>query len=398
MRVSRLGVMVLRQAGGLDILKVDLAGRPFSTHLTDALVSITGGKIEVIESHDPAQRSSLDPAPITENELLLVAADAWFSVSALTRFLASVTSAPLTSKIVRSGAAGVDSGALLAIYLPFGEAKALMERRGSAVFRQAISQVAACIESFELVAGNSLDAVEPPLLIENLLDLSVLESRILYGRACAALLIGIRIRDPRRISIRGDLHCGKGVEIDLDVIIEGQVVLGDGVRVGAGSILINSKVGAGTRINPFSIVEESEIGSGGFVGPFGRIRPGSKIGNSSQIGNFVEIKNSNIGNGARINHLSFIGDATLEAGVTIGAGSITCNHNGAGATRTEIKAGAYVGSGCELVAPLSIGENATIGAGSTITEDVPAGKLTLARSRQVTVDDWVRADKKPSGK
>jgi bifunctional UDP-N-acetylglucosamine pyrophosphorylase/glucosamine-1-phosphate N-acetyltransferase len=142
------------------------------------------------------------------------------------------------------------------------------------------------------------------------------------------------------------------------------------------------------------MIEDAVIGADTFVGPYGRVRPDSTIGDSVQIGNFVEIKNSDIGSGSRINHLSFIGDASLEKDVTIGAGSITCNHNGMEVSQIQIRAGAYIGSGSQLVAPLLIGENATIGAGSTITHDAPAEKLTLARSRQFTIENWVRPDKK----
>ena len=220
------------------------------------------------------------------------------------------------------------------------------------------------------------------------MDESVGEAEILYRRAVEALAAGVRIRDPRSIAIRGQLRCGKDVEIDLHVIIEGTVTLGDGVKVGANCILTSASVGPGTKINPYSMVEGAEIGSDGFVGPYARVRPGSVIGDSVSIGNFVEIKSSTIGSGSRINHLAFVGDATLGKNVTIGAGTITCNHDRRGVARTEIGEGAYIGSGCLLVAPISIGANATIGAGSTITEDAPEGKLTIARTRQATIENW----------
>src|SRR3989338_3375165 len=181
------------------------------------------------------------------------------------------------------------------------------------------------------------------------------------------MLKGVYVHDVNNLYIRGDLQCGKGVEIDVNVIIEGNVKLGDGVKIGAHSILRNATIGDNTVVHPFSMVEDAMIGANTFVGPFGRVRPGSTIGDHVQIGNFVEIKNSDIGPRSRINHLAFLGDATLEENVTIGAGCITCNHNGSGAVNTQIKAGAYIGSGCLLVAPLSIGKDATIGAGSTIT-------------------------------
>jgi len=199
---------------------------------------------------------------------------------------------------------------------------------------------------------------------------------------------GVVVRDPYRLDIRGELSCGNGVEIDINVVVMGNVVLEDGVTIGANSILRDCKIGKDTVINPFSLVEDSIMGEQSFVGPFGRVRPGSKIGDQVQIGNFVEVKNSNIASHCRINHLSFVGDADLAESVTVGAGTITCNHDGVGVNRTTIDEGAYIGSGCELVAPLKVNCNATVASGSTITEEVPGDTLTIARARQVTVEGW----------
>jgi bifunctional UDP-N-acetylglucosamine pyrophosphorylase/glucosamine-1-phosphate N-acetyltransferase len=199
---------------------------------------------------------------------------------------------------------------------------------------------------------------------------------------------GVRIRDPRQIWLRGELVAGLDVEIDINVIVEGKVVLGDGVTIGANCILKDSEIGPKTRINPFSLVERASIGADCIVGPYGRVRPASAIGDGVQIGNYVEIKSSEIGSRSRINHHAFIGDAAVAEDVTIGAGTITCNHDGVRVNRTIIERGAYIGSGCNLVAPLRIGERATVGAGSTITEDVPAATLTVARSKQMTIANW----------
>jgi len=199
---------------------------------------------------------------------------------------------------------------------------------------------------------------------------------------------GVVVRDPHRLDIRGELSCGSGVEIDINVVIEGNVVLEDGVTIGANSVLRDCKIGQGTVINPFSLVEEAVIGEQSFVGPYGRVRPGSRVGDQVQIGNFVEVKNANIGSYCRINHLAFVGDADLAGSVTIGAGTITCNHDGVGINRTTIEEGAYIGSGCELVAPLTVNRNATIASGSTITEEVVGETLTIARARQVTIENW----------
>jgi bifunctional UDP-N-acetylglucosamine pyrophosphorylase / glucosamine-1-phosphate N-acetyltransferase len=199
---------------------------------------------------------------------------------------------------------------------------------------------------------------------------------------------GVVVRDPHRLDIRGELRCGSGVEIDVNVVIEGSVVLEDGVTIGANCILRDCKIGKESVINPFSLVEDAVIGEQSFVGPYGRVRPGSRVGNQVQIGNFVEVKNANIASHCRINHLSFVGDADLAESVTIGAGTITCNHDGVGINRTTIGEGAYIGSGCELVAPLKVNRNATVASGSTITEEVVGDSLTIARTRQVTVENW----------
>ena len=228
----------------------------------------------------------------------------------------------------------------------------------------------------------------PARRLESLADLAVVEAELLAARARQAMQNGVRLREPATVRIRGELIAGGGVEIDADVIFEGRVVLGDGVRVGAHSILRDVRIDEGTRVHPYTMIERSTIGRGGFVGPYARIRPDCTIGDRVQIGNYVEIKASIVGSGGRINHHAFIGDAELAEEVTIGAGTITCNHDGARNTKTTIERGAYVGSGCNLVAPLRIGAGATIGAGSTITADVPPGGLTLARSRQIALPHW----------
>lgn len=199
---------------------------------------------------------------------------------------------------------------------------------------------------------------------------------------------GLHVEDPEQIYIRGSLLHGENASLGVNVIIEGEVVLGDNVVIESNVILRDCIISAGTVIKSFSLVEESTIGEDCFVGPYARIRPNVSVAGRVQIGNFVEIKNAIIGSNSRINHLSFVGDADLGESVTIGAGSITCNHDGIGINRTTIEEGAYIGSGCELVAPLKINRNATVASGSTITEEVVGDTLTIARSRQVTIENW----------
>lgn len=315
---------------------------------------------------------------------LYVRADVWFSSVALRRLAGRIAD----NEVKPNSFVATSTGEVIAAYVD--DPWALFTEFGATPAVKAFGSGRSRLRNASTVDAVELDENSPPTLIENFLDVARLEKRISYERACSALLCGVRIRDPDRISIRGELICGVGVDLDLDVIVEGRVTLEDGVRIGAGCILIDSTIGRNSRINPYSVIDHAMIGGDCVVGPFGRVRPGSKIGDCVQIGNFVEIKASHIDDGSRINHLAFIGDAKLGANVTIGAGVITCNHSPRGVRATEIGAGAYVGSGTELVAPLSVGENATIGAGSTITEDVPAGKLTIARSRQVTIEAWPR--------
>lgn len=196
---------------------------------------------------------------------------------------------------------------------------------------------------------------------------------------------GVTFIDSDRIDIRGDLVCGANVVIDINVIFEGSVKLEDNVSIGANCIIDESIIGTSSQIKPFSLIEGATIGTNTFVGPYGRIRYGTELEDFVQIGNFVEIKNSVIKSNSRINHLSFIGDSDLGNSVTIGAGTITCNHNGIKINRTKVGDNAYIGSGCNLIAPISIGANATIAAGSTLDKDAPNGQLTIARARQKTI-------------
>ena len=215
-----------------------------------------------------------------------------------------------------------------------------------------------------------------------------LDKEIALQKVLELIAAGVSVENPEQLHIRGMINCGENVKFDSNVIIEGDVKLEDGVLVGANCVLKDCTIGKGTVINPFSLVEGAVIGENCLIGPYGRIRQGVSIEDRVQIGNFVEIKNSNIASKCRINHLSFVGDADLAEQVTIGAGTITCNHDGVGINRTIIEQGAYVGSGCNLVAPLKINTNATIASGSTITKEVSAGTLTIARSRQVKIENW----------
>ncbi len=224
-------------------------------------------------------------------------------------------------------------------------------------------------------------------------QLAHLERLYQHEMAMSLLEQGVRLLDPKRTDVRGELICGRDVTIDVNCVFEGRVVLGDNVTVGANCILRDVRVSAGTRIAPFSLIEEAQIGENGRIGPFARIRPGTDLAEGVHIGNFVELKNTRVDCGSKINHLSYVGDTTVGKNVNIGAGTITCNYDGAYKHRTVIEDDAFIGSDTQLVAPVTVGRGATIGAGATITRDTPAGQLTLSRAKQVSVPGWKRPSK-----
>lgn len=204
-------------------------------------------------------------------------------------------------------------------------------------------------------------------------------------RATELIAQGVYLYDPERFDVRGSLACGNNVEIDINVIVEGDVRLGDNVKIGPNCILKDVTIDSETKIQANSIIENANIGKSCLIGPYARVRPGTALGDHVQIGNYVEVKAAIIGSGCKVNHLSYIGDAILEEDVIIGAGTITCNFDGTKNNDTYIEKGAFIGSGCQLVAPVRVGQKAVVGAGSTITENVPAYGLTLARSRQAVI-------------
>jgi bifunctional UDP-N-acetylglucosamine pyrophosphorylase / glucosamine-1-phosphate N-acetyltransferase len=231
--------------------------------------------------------------------------------------------------------------------------------------------------------------------VNDKLQLALAEAEYRRRRARQLMAQGVTLVDPARIDLRGSIAVGRDVLLDVNVVLDGPVELADGVRIGPNCVLRNVSIGARTVLYANCVLHDAQIGSDCQIGPFTRMRPKVRIANGVHLGNFVEIKNSEIGAGSKVNHLSYVGDAQVGSAVNIGAGSITCNYDGANKWRTEIGAGAFIGSGAMLVAPVKIGDGATIGAGSTITSDAPADKLTLARSRQITLEQWQRPRKNP---
>ncbi|MFA6970169.1 MAG: bifunctional UDP-N-acetylglucosamine diphosphorylase/glucosamine-1-phosphate N-acetyltransferase GlmU [Gallionella sp.] len=225
-------------------------------------------------------------------------------------------------------------------------------------------------------------------------QLAVLERTWQQVEAQRLLVQGVTLADPARIDVRGSLVCGRDVSIDVGCIFEGKVTLGNNVQIGAYCIVKNAAIADGTQIAPYSHIDSSDIGADCRIGPYARLRPGSKLHDEVHVGNFVEIKNSEIDNGSKANHLSYIGDTTIGRRVNIGAGTITCNYDGANKFRTVIEDDVFIGSDSQLVAPVTVSRGSTIGAGSTITRDTPAGELTLSRAKQMTVNGWQRPVKK----
>jgi bifunctional UDP-N-acetylglucosamine pyrophosphorylase/glucosamine-1-phosphate N-acetyltransferase len=201
---------------------------------------------------------------------------------------------------------------------------------------------------------------------------------------------GVTMMDPSRIDVRGELICGRDVTIDVGCVFEGKVELGDGVHIAAHSVLVNARILAGAQIKPFCHIEEAVVGEASLIGPYARLRPGTVLAEDVHVGNFVEIKNGQVAAHSKANHLAYIGDATIGSRVNIGAGVITCNYDGANKFRTVIEDDCFIGSDSQLVAPVTVGKGATLGAGTTLTKDAPAGKLTVSRPRQVTIENWTR--------
>lgn len=224
-------------------------------------------------------------------------------------------------------------------------------------------------------------------------QLAQLES--IYRAQVAQKLLdaGVGLADPARIDVRGDLVCGMDVFIDVNCVFEGVVRLGDNVKIGANCVVRNTQIGAGTEVAPFSHLDGAMIGQKAKIGPYARLRPEAILADDTHIGNFVEIKKSTIGEKSKVNHLAYIGDATIGKNVNVGAGVITCNYDGVNKFQTIIEDGAFIGSDSQLVAPVTIGAGASIGAGSTITKHAPANQLTLARGKQLTIKAWKRPEK-----
>ncbi len=234
--------------------------------------------------------------------------------------------------------------------------------------------------------------------VNSKVQLAELERVAQRSMAEALMEQGVRLADPARIDVRGSLQCGRDVFIDVNCVFEGNVVLDEAVEVGPNCVLKNARIGAGTRLAAFTHIEDAVVGADGMIGPFARLRPGTELAEDVHVGNFVEIKKSRIAAHSKANHLAYIGDATIGSRVNVGAGTITCNYDGANKHQTIIEDDAFIGSDTQLVAPVTVGRGATLGAGTTLTKDAPPDTLTISRARQTSIPGWKRPVKQPGGK
>lgn len=254
------------------------------------------------------------------------------------------------------------------------------------------------IVAMAIADGLEVASVEPELAFEvegvnDRVQLAALEREFQIFQAKQLMQQGIHLIDPSRFDLRGNLTAGKDVRIDINVIIEGDCELGDNVEIGAGCVIKNTKIASGTKVQPYSVFDSAVVGEDAQIGPFARLRPGAELANDVHIGNFVEVKNTKIGLGSKANHFTYLGDAEVGAGSNIGAGTITCNYDGANKFKTIIGDAAFIGSNSSLVAPVTIGNGATVGAGSTITRDVADNCLAVERSKQFAKENYQRPQK-----
>lgn len=226
--------------------------------------------------------------------------------------------------------------------------------------------------------------------VNSKLQLAELERIQQRNTANALLEQGVTLIDPSRIDIRGTLTCGRDVSIDIGCVFEGDVQLADGVRIDAYCVINNSRIGTQTHVRPYSHFEQAIVGDACIIGPYARLRPGTVLAEDVHIGNFVEVKNSEIAAHSKANHLSYVGDSTVGSRVNLGAGTITCNYDGVNKSRTVIEDDVFIGSATQLIAPVRVGKGATLGAGTTLTKDAPANQLTVSRAKQITVENWQR--------
>lgn len=422
-----------------------LAGRPLLHHVLDAARALNPSGLHVVIGHGAdAVREATPGTDIqwaVQHEQLgtgHAVAQALPGIPERARVLVLYGDVPLTSVATLSRLSeGISEQALglLTVTLPqptgygrilrdAGKVHAIVEEKDASTDQKAITEVntgivgapAGCLKAWlpalkannaqgeyyltDIIAqaaseGLSIEVAQPgaPEEVQGVNDraqLAELERWYQQQQALELMTGGVTLADPARIDVRGRVSTGQDILIDVNVVLEGQVSIADDVSIGPNVILRDCDIGPGTVIEANSVVEGAKVAAHASIGPFARLRPGTTLGEKAKVGNFVETKKAAIGPGTKVNHLSYVGDATLESGVNVGAGTITCNYDGANKHHTLVRQGTFIGSNTSLVAPVSLGQDSIIGAGSTITRDVADGELAVARGRQRNISDWRR--------
>lgn len=452
----RLGVVILAAGQGKRMRSARpkvlhrLAGKPLLGHVLDRAQELDPERIVVVYGHGGEQvRAALSEAPClwgeqpeqlgTGHALM----QAMPSLDGLDRVLVLYGDVPLITTATLRRMIEVGAGTSLAILTahlpdpsgygrilrdPSGRVRGIVEERDATPEQRAITEIntgillaeRARLDDWLARIGNDnaqgeyyltdviglaaredvqVATVEPARLAEvagvnDRVQLAELERDHQRQFAESLMRSGVTLADPARFDLRGSLQAEPDVEIDINVIIEGEVRLASGVRIGPNCLLKDCVIGPGTEILAHSVIECAEVGAEARVGPFARLRPETRLADHTHVGNFVEIKKTRLGEGSKANHLTYLGDAEIGAGVNIGAGTITCNYDGVNKSKTRIEDGAFIGSNTALVAPVSVGAGATIGAGSVITRDAPADKLSLTRAKQMSIAGWQRPRKR----
>jgi len=457
MPASKLNIIILAAGQGsrmksqLPKVLHPLAGQPLLSHVINTARSLNPERIIVVYGHGGEQV----PAAITGDDLVWVkqaeqlgtghaVAQAMPEVDDAATVLVLYGDVPLTRQeaLMELAAYGADDFGLLTVHLddPSGygrivrnskaEVTHIVEHKDATAEEHQISEVntgilatnAGRLRSWleklnndntqaeyyltDVIAMAVADGVKiktshpdsemEVLGVNSRAQLAMLERQYQRQQAEALMAQGVTVIDPARLDIRGEVNIAPDVILDVNVVLVGKVNIAEGVYIGPGCVIMDSTIAEGVQIQPHCVIEQASIGADARIGPFARLRPGADLSANTHVGNFVEIKNSKVGEASKINHLSYIGDSDVGARVNIGAGVITCNYDGANKHRTTIGNDVFVGSDCQLVAPVEVGDGATLGAGTTLTRNAPAGDLTLSRSKQKTVQGWKRPVKKSS--
>jgi bifunctional UDP-N-acetylglucosamine pyrophosphorylase/glucosamine-1-phosphate N-acetyltransferase len=450
----KLGVVILaagqgtRMKSALPKVLHNIAGRPLLAHVIDTARVLGGDKVAVVYGHggDRVQQAIADPGLIWVEQAEQLGTghaveQAMFAMADMDRVLVLYGDVPLTTQATLNNLIHQAEGSALALLTVTlddptgygrivrveGHVTRIVEQKDASDVEQRIREINTGIliaertklagwlarlesnnaqgefyltdivamavdEGIEVKTAHPTDTFEVEG-VNDRVQLAMLERRHQQMQAERLMRQGVTLRDPRRFDLRGRLHSGEDVELDVNVVIEGEVTLGNGVRVGANTVIRNSRIADGVWIKENCVIEEAVIGADAIIGPFARLRPATTLGERVHVGNFVEIKKSDVAEGSKINHLSYIGDTSIGRSVNIGAGTITCNYDGVNKFRTVIGDNAFIGSDTQLVAPVEVGAGATIGAGSTITRDAPAETLTLSRAKQLSLKGWKRPEK-----